>query len=142
MPNPRVRRGARERALQFLFGLEFTHCPWQEAIGEFWAAHPARPGVKQYARKLIQGVSENREELDAEIARVLEHWSLRRVGRVERNVLRIALFEIWHAEDVPRNVAINEAIEIAKRFGADDAPRFINGVLDRLKESDQRPNDS
>ena len=138
MPSPRLRRAARERALQFLFGLEFTHDDWEEALERFWTTHPARDGVKRYAHRLIKGVSTRREELDQEIAAALEHWSLERTGRIERNVLRIALFEMRYARDVPQKVAINEAIEVAKRFGADDAPRFVNGVLDRLKEGQRR----
>lgn len=93
---------------------------------------PARPGVKRYAEQLIRGVVENRSALDAEITPVIEHWAPNRVGRVEWTILQIALYEIRHAADVPRAVAINEAIELAKTYGTEEAPRFINGVLDRL----------
>ena len=143
MPKRHVRRSARERAVQFLFGLEFTKAPWNTAIDIFWEVHPARPSVKRYARELIQGVSDNMSELDSAISGALEHWSMDRVGRIELNVLRVALFEMRYTEDVPRKVAINEAIEISKKFGADEAPRFVNGVLDRLEKEDiPRPNDS
>ena len=133
MPAPKVRRRARERALQFLFGLEFTRAPWHEALDGFWRMRPSRPSVKRYAQRLIRGVCEGRDALDAQVAEALERWSPGRVGRVERNILRVALYEMRHQEDVPVNVAINEAIEIAKVYGADEAPRFVNGVLDRLK---------
>ena len=133
MPDPRTRRKARESALHFLFGLEFTHYPWEEALEGFWAMRPARPGIKHYATTLIRGVSACHNVLDEEIARAFEHWAPQRVGRIEWILLRIALYEIRHVPDVPRAVAINEAIELAKAYGADDdAPRFINGVLDRL----------
>lgn len=134
--SPQVRRRARERAVQFLFGLDFTEYAWQEAIEDFWRVNPSRPGVKDYAEKLIVGVLDRRGELDAAIAAALENWSPDRVGRVERNVLRVALYEMRFAGDVPRGVAINEAIEVAKRYGAEDAARFINGVLDRIKDEE------
>ena len=132
MPDPRVRRKARERALQFLFGLDFSNYHWEEAIAFFWDAELTRPSVKAYAMTLIQGVSERREDLDDEIDRAIDRWSPDRVGRIERNVLRIALYEMRYQEDVPSPVAINEAIELAKNFGSNEAPRFVNGVLDKL----------
>jgi len=120
--------------MQFLFGLDFTEYDWLPAIEAFWENHPARPGVKQYAERLVRGVVEHREELDTAITSALEHWTPERVGGIERNVLRVALFELRYGQNVPERVAINEAIEVAKRFGADDAPRFVNGVLDRLRK--------
>ena len=134
MPEWGRRSKARERALQFLFGLDFTGCAWQHALEGFWSTAPSRPSVRKYAHALIQGVCLNREALDADIDNALQNWTPERVGRVERNILRIALFEMRHAQDVPAAVAIDEAIELAKTFGADDAARFINGVLDRLRE--------
>lgn len=132
--SPQVRRRARERALQFLFGLDFTAYDWRSVIEAFWTENPARPGVKRYAELLIEGVTDHRSELDGEIEHVLEKWAPQRVGRVERNLIRLALFEMRHCPDVPEKVAIDEAIEIAKRFGGDEAPRFINGILDRLRQ--------
>lgn len=119
--------------MQFLFGLDFTQYEWAEAVDDFWAINPVRPSVKEYADLLIEGVMENRSDLDRQIDGALENWSPERVGRIERNILRVALFEMRHRADVPRNAAISEAVEIAKRFGSDEAPRFVNGVLDRLK---------
>lgn len=130
--SPQVRRRARERAVQFLFGLDFTQYDWHTAIEDFWTGNPTRSSVKEYAETLIEGVITHREELDRSIAEALQNWSPERVGRIERNVLRVALYEMRYREDVPRSVAISEAIEVAKRFGADDAPRFVNGVLDRF----------
>lgn len=135
MPDPRVRRKARERAVQFLFSLAFTQYDWRDAIEGFWEMNPARPTIRQYAERLISGISESLPELDSAIASALENWSPERVGHVERAVLRVALFEMRYVDDVPVSVAINEAIEIVKLYGADDAPRFVNGVLDRLKKA-------
>lgn len=140
MFSPKARRSARERVVQFLFGLDFTRYEWESAIEDFWALNPSRPGVKDYAGKLIRGVFDNLESLDREIADALENWSPERVGAIERNILRVALFEMRHCEEVPTAVAINEAIEVSKKFGADDAPRFVNGILDRLRAATPEEN--
>lgn len=132
MPDPRNRRKARERALQFLFGLDFSNYAWEDVIEVFWEAEPTRPGVKEYATTLIQEVCDRREALDADIDQAIQNWSPDRVGRIERNVLRIALYEMRCRDDVPAAVAINEAVELAKAYGSDEAPRFVNGILDRL----------
>ena len=130
----KARRRARECSVQFLFGLEFTRYDWREAIEDYWRMNPARPSVKQYAEHTVAGIHAHLEELDSAIAATLENWSPERVGKVERGILRLALFEMRYATDVPAAVAINEAIELARQFGDDDAPRFVNGVLDRLQK--------
>ena len=133
--SPKVRRSARERAMQFLFGLEFTAYNWEEAIEKFWETHPARGSVRQYADTLIHGVMTRREELDGILDGALDRWSPERVGRIERNILRVALFEMRYGDNVPAKVAINEALEVVKQYGADDSAAFINAVLDRVKEA-------
>ena len=132
--SPKVRRSARERAMQFLFGLEFTAYNWQDAVDKFWETNPSRPPVREYGDALIRGVMERRAELDADIDSALARWNPERVGRIERNVLRVALYEMRHGDNVPPKVAINEAMEVVKQYGADDCASFINAVLDRLKD--------
>lgn len=132
-PRIPVRTQAREKALQFLFGIDFTRYPWEEEVEAFWAEHPCEAGVRRYADKLIKGVSENVDAIDEIVKDALEHWNPDRVGYIERSILRIAAYEMRYFDNVPNAVAINEAIELAKRFGGDESPRFINGVLDRLK---------
>ena len=132
--SPKARRAARERAMQFMFGLEFTGYPWQDALEAFWEINPSRLPVRQYADSLIAGVMEQRAELDAEIDAALDRWTPERVGRIERNVLRVALFEMRHGNGVPANVAINEALEVVKQFTTDESAAFVNAVLDRLKD--------
>ena len=141
-PNPRLRHQARLRAVQFLYSLELTRYDLDEALPEFWEHHPARPSVRDYAEDLIRGALTNRTELDAEIQANLRNWSFERLGRVERNILRVALYELLNRPDVPRRVVINEAIELAKEMGAEDSPRFINGVLDRLKRDHRQSADN
>lgn len=133
-----VRHRARERALQFLFGLDFTKYDWESVIQDFWSANPSKPGAKLYAARLIRGVMQNRDAIDARIDASLEHWSPERVGKVERNVLRIAAYELMFEDETPPKVVVNEAVELAKAFGNENAPRFVNGVLDRIMEELQR----
>lgn len=88
-------------------------------------------GLCQFARDLVAGVRRHRQELDEQLAEVADNWSLDRMTPVDRNVLRLGAFEIAHA-DTPRAVAIDEAIELAKRFGTAESPKFVNGILDKI----------
>ena len=133
--NPNTRRRARERAVQFLFSIDFTNYDWREELEPFWEMNPSKTGVKMYAEKLIAGVSDCQAELDAEIEPALDNWTLDRIGAVERASIRMALYEMRRCPDVPDSVAINEVIEVAKVYGTDESPRFINGVLERLRKS-------
>lgn len=137
MAGPHTRSQARERAVQFLYGLELTGYDWQESLESFWEAFPAKAGIQAYAETLICGVAERIALLDEQIDGALENWSPDRVGNTERNILRVALYELAYG-GVPSKVAINEAIEVAKALGPDESPRFVNGVLDRLKDADGR----
>ena len=119
--------------MQCLFGLDFTGNEVDDALAVFWDSTPARATVREYAETLVRGVAAHLEELDEAITGALENWSPERVGRIERNAIRVALYEMRFVDDVPDGVAINEAIEVARRFGSDEAPRFVNAVLDRLK---------
>jgi len=137
--NPNNRRRARERAVQFLFSIDFTKYAWRDELASFWEMNPSKSPVKFYAERLIAGTCENLAALDEEIAASLDNWSLDRIGAVERASLRVALFEMRHCPDVPPSVVINEAIEVAKVFGNDESPRFINGVLERLRKAGESP---
>lgn len=127
------RHGGRSRALQCLYAIDLTGYDRDEVLEAFWEMMPTKPGQKQYATQLVKGVCDEAADLDARIAGAVESWNPERIGTVERASLRIALFEMLHMEDVPARVAINEAIEVVKEFGNDEAPRFVNGVLDRLR---------
>lgn len=133
MISPKIRRKARERALEYLFGLEFTGNDWKDGLARFWEKHETNAPVREYAQTLIEGVAERKDALDGQIRAALTNWNWERIDPVERSVLRIALYEMTCRNDVPAAVAINEAIEIARMYGSDESPRFINGVLDRLK---------
>jgi N utilization substance protein B len=88
--------------------------------------------VSEFASELVRGCSEHREQIDAKLREVSRHWRLERMARVDRNILRLATFELLWRSEIPRRVTLNEAIELAKRFGDEDSPAFVNGVLDRI----------
>lgn len=129
-----IRRRARERALEILFGLAFTGDDWRDALPAFWDTFATREASRLYAEELVEGVTDHRGELDGEIDGALKGWTPDRVGRIERNILRVALFEMRYRPDVPEKVAINEAVELAKAYAPDDSAGFVNAVLDRLRD--------
>ena len=127
------RRKAREVALQFLYQLdlhEVADPASQEA--EFWARHPVDRATREFAESLVRGSKQHQAKIDQLLAEYTEHWDLDRMAVVDRNILRLAIFELLHEAEVPPKVAINEAIEIAKKFGTRESSRFINGILDRV----------
>jgi N utilization substance protein B len=133
------RREGRETAVQLLFSREFVPRGGEHDIDAFFELHSAARGVRAHAEELYQGVSGKLKEIDAMIVPVLENFSLQRLSGVDRNILRVAVYEMYYCESVPPVVAISEAIEVAKRFGGLESGRFINGVLDKLKEGVTRP---
>jgi transcription antitermination protein NusB len=133
------RRHAREIALQILYQLDVQeHLTVEQASGLFWAhfdeVERGDESARTFADQLVRGVRENLVEVDALLARASRNWRLERMARVDRNLLRLAAYELKYCADVPAKVAINEAIEIAKRFGTAESPAFVNGVLDRCLE--------
>jgi N utilization substance protein B len=129
-----ARRKAREKALRLLFQLDFRKDDVERVCEEFWSANPAGPKVREFAEKLVRGTCANRENIDQMIASTIENWTMERLGAVDRTILRVATFELMHMPDIPPKVTINEAIEIAKAYGSEKSGRFINGVLDRIRE--------
>jgi transcription antitermination protein NusB len=107
------------------------------------ARHAPRPEEIQdafgYASRLVEGVESHREEIDERIRAQAENWRLERMPSVDRNILRLAIYEMWHQNDVPKLVVLDEAVELAKRFGSEQSGRFVNGVLDGLMKSEPIP---
>jgi N utilization substance protein B len=127
------RRKSREVALQFLYQLdlqgESDPTPHEH---EFWDRHPVDAETREFAEALVRGTKQNQAKIDQLITQFAEHWELERMAVVDRNILRVAVYELLWEAHVPPKVAINEAIEIAKKFGTKESSRFINGVLDRI----------
>ena len=125
------RTRAREVALQVLYqdDLNPRHDPADDQT--FVRNRLQAPELVEFASSLVAGVRRNRQELDHVLAQTADHWSLERMAATDRNVLRLGAYEILYS-DTPRNVAINEAVELAKRFGSKQSAQFVNGILDRL----------
>jgi N utilization substance protein B len=127
------RTKARERALQALYQIDVAAEDLDEALARFWRSfEPVEREVQQAAEAMVRGVASHRREIDDAIEGASTNWRLDRMAKVDRNVLRLAVFELLHAPDVPVKVAINEAIELAKKYGSESSGAFVNGLLDRI----------
>jgi N utilization substance protein B len=148
-----ARRTARERALQALYQLEMgAHSP-AEALTAAWAAGPDEepgkpapsdaegptPDAESFALEIVSGVQDHRGEIDQLIEQHSHNWRLDRMSRIDRNVLRLAVFELKYRDDIPRKVTLNEAVELGKRFGNEESSAFINGLLDRIALDLKKP---
>ncbi len=136
---PRDRRHrAREAALQMLYQWEVGRAPLDDVLGGYWSLDrdgepPLSPALRAFASALVSGTVEHLDEIDRLIAAQAEHWRLSRMAIVDRLILRLAVYEFLHGAGMPAKVVINEALELAKTFSADDAVKFVNGILDGIK---------
>ena len=126
-----ARHQSRERALQILFQYDIHGKPgvW---LDEFWNQCKSTDDVKTFAEQLVQGVLEHKKDLDALIGQYATNWKISRMQIVDRNILRLGAYELLWLDDVPAKVTVNEAIELAKDFGDDEAAKFVNGILDKV----------
>jgi transcription antitermination factor NusB len=126
------RTQGRELALQLLYQQDLLPGLAAAERDEFLRAYGESDDVRRFARSLAEGVTALREDLDRRIARVAENWTIARMAVIDRNILRIGLWELLRAGDVPDAVVIDEAVELAKKFSSKNAGAFVNGILDRL----------
>jgi N utilization substance protein B len=131
-----ARSAGREAALQMLYALDVQvdESNADTLIADFWRETPGDPEGRDYADGLVRAVAADLERIDGLIRAASKHWRLERMARVDRNVLRLAVAELLTEPSVPRAVAIDEAVELAKRYGAEGSSVFVNGVLDRIAE--------
>jgi N utilization substance protein B len=139
------RRKARECALQMLFAADVSQTPPDELVKTYWSElgeTDIEDSAREFATRLAVGTLANADKLDERIRLRAEHWRIARMAIVDRNILRLAVYEFLH-ETTPRTVAINEALEIARRFSTYEATQFINGILDAIKRDldEQQPQD-
>ncbi len=164
MSNMGQRREARERAVQFLFQHDLNPPEnLEEALGHFWSSQRATAiaqektganwgeaiqlpppsaeelGTRLFADKLIRGVLQHRADLDKKIQEHAQNWDLHRMAVVDRNILRLAIFEMLYRDDIPPIVSINEAVDVAKKYSTQDSGKFVNGILDKVKGELARP---
>jgi len=128
------RHKAREYALQILYQAEATGASAGEVVPQFWREAGVPGDVRLFAEQLAVGTSDSLGEVDPLLRDNLAHWRLERLGIVDRSVLRLAVYEFLHEPGTPRIVVINEAIELAKRFGGEESGQFVNGILDALRK--------
>jgi N utilization substance protein B len=118
-----------------LFQWDVTHDDIEQVIASFFQNHPEElPAIVTFARQLVSGTVAHVEQIDELIRRHAEHWRLDRMAIVDRNILRVSVEEFLFDKETPKTVVINEAIEIARRFSAQESPQFINGILDSIKK--------
>jgi len=128
------RRKAREAAVQMLYQMDTCDLDAAQAIQLYWQNLGSTEDDREFANMLVKGCAEVREALDERIRGVSKHWRLERMSRVDRNIIRLGAYELLHVREIPRRVTLNEAVELAKRFGNEESPAFVNGVLDRIAD--------
>lgn len=148
----RKRTRAREFALQILYEMDISNEDLTEILEDFWKdrtdlalSDPEKEAlendkkeadIRDYTEKLVRGTLEKRVALDQTIEKFAENWEIKRMAYVDRNILRLSTYEILHLEQIPIKVAINEAVELAKRYGEEDSSKFVNGILDRIAKTE------
>lgn len=128
------RRKARESTLQILFQLEFDDSEPENVFASFWRERKASKEIKEYSQWLVEGIVSHQERIDHLIQSVSANWRIARMAIVDRNILRIAVFELLYEENVAPAIVINEALEITKKYSSEEAATFVNGILDAARK--------
>ena len=129
------RRKARESTLQILFQLEFDNFPLEKALKDHWKNKKVHKEIREYSNWLAEGIVAHQEKIDNIIQSTSEHWRISRMALIDRNILRMAVFELLYEESIAPAVVINEAIEVAKKYSGEKASTFINGILDAVRKN-------
>jgi transcription antitermination protein NusB len=135
-----IRRRAREQSLQFLYQIELKYESFdisnlENELEQFWGYRdkPIDDDILEFSNLINVGTIENRDSIDALISSYSANWKISRISKIDKQILRMAIFELIYLHDVPKSVVINEAIEIAKKYGSEESSSFINGILDSIK---------
>ncbi|MDP3791186.1 MAG: transcription antitermination factor NusB [Candidatus Omnitrophota bacterium] len=135
----RKRTKAREYALQILYAVDITKDDPKECIERFWeGSDESSDQVKTFTNELVLGTADKMKEINSLISKHATNWQLERMAVIDRNVLRFAAYELLFMDDIPPKVSINEAIDIAKKFGGNDSGKFVNGVLDKINKTESK----
>jgi N utilization substance protein B len=134
----RKRTKARECALKILYAVDIVKGDAAEQMASLWQSEPETgQEVRQFSEMLVDGVVKNMTRIDKVITEYATNWQLSRMAVIDRNILRMATYELLYLDDVPPKVAINEAIDIAKKYGDQDSGKFVNGVLDKINKTER-----
>jgi N utilization substance protein B len=136
------RRRSRELAMQALYQMEMNQDHSKEAVELFCKHFGVTENVKPFFLRLVEGVKKVQHEIDPLIKSFSENWKISRMSRADRNIMRIAVYELLYCDDIPPKVSINEAIDIGKKYGTEDSGPFINGILDSIRISLEKENQS
>lgn len=134
-----VRRESRKMAMQVLFEFEMNKQDPDIALRRLWKERKMPEGAKVFTEQLVHGTVSHMEQVDALLVKYADNWDIKRMNPTDKNVMRIALFEMLYCEDIPPVVSINEAVDIAKEFGDKKSGMFVNGILDRARADIKRP---
>jgi len=135
----RTRTLARECVLKILYAADIRQENLEVYANIFWEGEPdIKKEAKEFADYLVQGVAEKKDAIDEIISQSATNWEIKRMAAVDRNILRLSTFELLYAEEIPPKVAINEAIELAKKYGDRDSGKFVNGILDKINKTKKK----
>jgi len=129
-----LRRAARECALQMLYQMDVGKLECEEVLASFWDLNEHSSKVQEFAERLFEGCAARLKEIDRLIQSRAENWRLRRMAAVDRNILRLAVFELLSDDNTPSTVVINEALDIAKKYSTQESAQFVNGILDNVRK--------
>ena len=133
----RRRTLSREHALKMLYQFDITKRPMEAVVQSYWQAEETKDQeIIAYANLLAQGISAHVQEIDQKISDYATNWQIKRMAIIDRNVMRIGLYELQHTKDIPPKVAINEAVELAKKYGDLESSKFVNGILDKIHKKE------
>lgn len=136
----RKRTLARECALKILYQQEITRSSLALTLERFWEYEPSDSfEVKDFSGRLVKGVNDHLDDIDQMISKYATNWQLKRMAVIDRNILRLGVFELFYAGDIPPKVTINEAIELAKKYGDAESSKFVNGILDKIHKTEVIP---
>ncbi len=136
----RRRTQAREYALKVLYQKDVTRTTVTDAAEKFWDAElSVHQESREFANRLISGVDHYLDALDGKISQYADNWQLKRMAIIDRNILRLGVFELQYAPDIPPKVTINEAVELAKKYGDTESSKFVNGILDKIHKTEISP---
>jgi len=134
----RKRTKARECALQILYQIDITSDEPQASLRDYWIDKGFEQDIMEFATKIVEGTVAKKGQIDSLITKYAQNWTLSRMAVVDRNILRMAAYELLYSSDIPPKVSINEAVELAKKFGDAESGKFVNGILDKIHKEHTR----